>query len=94
MDDQDRIYCTLEMTKFRVTPHKSITIPQLELTAPQLSAKVSAFLQRKLNYSEMKLFYWTDSKIVLGYIWNEGRRFHVFVSNRVQQIRDVTFPTQ
>ncbi|XP_037774346.1 uncharacterized protein LOC119570828 [Penaeus monodon] len=32
----------------------------------------------------------TDSKAVLGYISNDAKRFHVFVANRVQYIRDRT----
>ena len=32
--------------------------------------------------------YWTDSKVVFGYINNEARRFHIFVANRVQAIRE------
>ena len=82
------------MAKSRVAPLKPITIPRLELTAALVSAKVSAFLQKELEYDEMKVFYWADSKVVLGYIGNDARRFHVFVSNRVQQIRDLTLPNQ
>ncbi len=32
--------------------------------------------------------------MVLGYIYNEKRRFHVYVSNRVQRIRTSTSPEQ
>ena len=32
--------------------------------------------------------------MVLGYICNDARRFHTFVANRVQQIRDKTDPEQ
>ena len=42
----------------------------------------------------MREFFWTDSTVVLGYINNESRRFHVFVANRVQQIRDHTESNQ
>ena len=35
-------------------------------------------------------YFWTDSQVVLGYINNEARRFHVFVANRVQRIRETT----
>jgi hypothetical protein len=34
----------------------------------------------------MENYFYTDSKVVLCYIANESRRFHVFVANRVQQI--------
>ena len=42
----------------------------------------------------MKEVFWTDSKTVLGYINNDARRFHVFVGNRVQEIRERTSPNQ
>lgn len=38
--------------------------------------------------------YWTDSKVVLGYLSNVARRFHVFVPIRNQQIRDRTKQSQ
>ena len=37
---------------------------------------------------------YSDSKVVLGYIKNDVRRFHVYVANRVQMIRDVSEPKQ
>lgn len=38
-------------------------------------------------------FFWTDSQVVLGYINNEVRRFHVFVANCVQLIREKNDPS-
>ncbi|KAJ8364936.1 hypothetical protein SKAU_G00137670 [Synaphobranchus kaupii] len=32
--------------------------------------------------------FYTDSRVVLGYIYNETRRFYVYVNNRVQRIPD------
>eukprot|EP00111_Clytia_hemisphaerica_P009355 TCONS_00027464-protein len=32
--------------------------------------------------------FWTDSKVVLGYISNRAKKFHLFVTNRVQAIHD------
>ena len=37
---------------------------------------------------------YTDSKVVLGYIQNESRRFYVYVANRVQAIRNVSDSSQ
>ncbi|XP_064633640.1 uncharacterized protein LOC135491598 [Lineus longissimus] len=48
----------------------------------------------QLGYKDVQETFWTDSKVVLGYISNEACRFHVFVANRVQKIRDVTKPEQ
>ena len=82
------------MAKSRVPPLKPVTIPRLELTAALVSVKISAILQRDFEYEEITETFWTDSKVVIGYISNDARRFHVFVANRVQQIRDHTSPSQ
>lgn len=37
---------------------------------------------------------YTDSKVVLGYIFNETKRFDIYVHNRVQRIRHSTQPHQ
>lgn len=82
---EDKEHCALVMGKARVAPTRVVTIPRLELTAAAVSAGVSNFLRAEL---ELKIdeFFWTDSQVVLGYIKNEARRFHVFVANRVQKI--------
>ena len=49
-------------------------------------------MRNELEYPEMKESFWADSRVVLGYINNEAKRFHVYVANRVQQIRDLTDP--
>lgn len=49
---------------------------------------------QELKYDGIKGFFWTDSRMVLGYITNDVRRFHVFVANSVQQIKEKTLPTQ
>ena len=90
VDDKNRIHCSFLLGKAPVTPLKPVTIPRLELTAALVSVKVSQTLQEELEYDQVDEFFWTDSKVVLGYINNDARRFHTFVANRVQQIRDHT----
>ncbi|XP_031554426.1 uncharacterized protein LOC116291397 [Actinia tenebrosa] len=90
IDEHDRIHCAFVIGKSRVAPLKPVTIPRLELTAAVCSTRISQQIHRELDYRVNRDFYWTDSKVVLGYINNESRRFHVFVSNRVQEIQDST----
>ena len=92
VNNRDEVHCTLVMAKSRVTPLKPVTVPRLELTAAVVSTKISSFLQKELSYEDMNEFFWTDSKVVLGYISNEARCFHTFVANRVQEIRDQATP--
>ena len=88
------VHCSLIMSKSRVAPKKSVTIPRLELQAAVLASKTAKFLQLELNIPSDKHFFWTDSRVVLGYIQNSSRRFHIYVANRVQQICDVSSPGQ
>ncbi|XP_028403933.1 uncharacterized protein LOC114526520 [Dendronephthya gigantea] len=91
---QCKIHCSLVMGKARVTPVKPITIPRLELTAAVVSVKVSEVIKEELEYSITKELFWTDSQIILGYIGNDTKTFHVYVANRVQQIRSQTSKDQ
>ena len=89
-NDKGKIHCSLVLGKARVAPLKMVTIPRLELTAAVVSVRVSEMLRQELQYEGMQEIFWKDSKVVLGYIKNYSKRFHVFVANRVQQIRDQT----
>ena len=93
-DDTGQVHCSFVMGKARVTPLRPVTIPRLELTAVLLSARVSASLREELEYDQITKVFYTDSQVVLGYIKNDARRFHVFVANRVQQIRENSTPNQ
>ena len=92
-DDSNRVQCTFLMGKSRLAPIKSVTIPRLELTAATTSIRVGEMLKREVD-GDPEFVYHTDSTTVLRYIANERQRFHVFVANRVQLIRDHSHPNQ
>ena len=81
-------HCSLIASKSRVTPIRPITVPRLELTAAVLSVKMSKQLVKELRFENIEEYFWTDSKVVLGYLTNESRRFHVYVANQVQKIKE------
>ena len=85
-DDKGQTHCSLIMAKSRVTPLKASTIPRLELQAATLSVRMAGFLDRQLHYQDLQHHFWTDSTIVLAYLANTAKRFHVFVANRVGEI--------
>ena len=90
VDENQRVHCSFVMGKSRVAPLKPVTIPRLELTAAVCSVRIRQRLRLELEYTIDKEYFWTDSRVVLGYIANESRRFHVFVANRVQEIQENT----
>jgi len=71
-----------------------VTIPRLELTAAGTSVRISDQLIGELQLENAEEIFWTESKVVLGYIANESRSFHVYVANHVQEIQDKTSPKQ
>lgn len=88
------VYCTLVMGRSRVPPSKVTTIPRLELSAAVVAVRTGDMLKKEFEIEISEERYWTDSKVVLGYISNEARRFHVFVANRVERIKQGTESTQ
>ena len=90
VNDEGEIHVSLVTAKSRVTPLKLITIPRLELSAATLGSKIHAMLEEELHIKELQSRFWVDSKIVLGYILNETRRYRTFVANRVQKITSLT----
>ena len=90
IDVNNHVTVSLAMSKSRVAPVNTVTIPRMELAAAVVSVNVSQFLDKELKYSDITHVYSCDSNVVLGYIANESRRFHVYIANRVQQIHDYT----
>ncbi|XP_067945272.1 uncharacterized protein [Watersipora subatra] len=55
-----------------------------------MAKHLSTILQKELDMQIDEEHFWTDSKIVLAYLANEQKRFHVYVANRVHQIKTAT----
>jgi hypothetical protein len=82
-----QIRCSLVMGKARVAPTKLTTIPRLELSSAVTSVRNGDVVKRELEIENLQEFYWTDSKVVLGYLNNDAKRFHTFVANRITRLK-------
>ena len=51
-------------------------------------------ITKEIDMAISETVFYTDSKVVLGYIGNESRRFHIYVASRVQTIRKISSPDQ
>ena len=50
-----------------------------DMPKPGLSVKIGNNLARELIFDDIMHVYWTDSKIVLGYINNDAKTFHILL---------------
>ena len=89
-NESGKVSVALVMAKSRVAPTKATTMPRLELVAALLACKLGTKVKSELEIDIDSQCFWVDSKIVLGYIRNETKRFKIFVANRTRQIRDLS----
>ncbi|XP_032364376.1 uncharacterized protein LOC116678740, partial [Etheostoma spectabile] len=94
ISETGQISCSLVVGKARVAPTKQTTIPRLELSSAVTSVRNGDLAKRELEIENLQECYWTDSKVVLGYVNNDAKRFHTFVANRIQRIKSSTNPEQ
>ncbi|XP_067282638.1 uncharacterized protein [Pseudorasbora parva] len=80
--------------KARLAPKPDLSVPRLELCAAVLAVELAELITEEIHLKPDRIGFYTDSRVVLGYIYNESRRFQVYVSNRVQRIRQSTQPEQ
>ena len=66
INKQDKVHCSFVVGKGRVTPLQQATIPRLEFAAATISAKMSDFERSKLEYHEIREFFWTNSQAIIG----------------------------
>ena len=90
IDEHGNISVNLVMAKARVAPVKPVTVPRLELVAATVSTRMSVFLNKELDMTDLEHFFWCDSRVVLGYIQNVGKKLHMFALNRANEIRELT----
>lgn len=75
------------MGKAKLAPQPNNTGPKLELCTALLAVDLAELIVQELDSKPDALEFYTDNKVVLGYICNQTRRFYVYISNRVQKIR-------
>ncbi|XP_026042220.1 uncharacterized protein LOC113033090 [Astatotilapia calliptera] len=94
VDEAGNTHTGFVMGKAKLAPRPEHTIPRLELCAAVLAVELADFISSELDMRIDAITFYTDSKVVLGYINNETRRFYVYVSNRIVRIRRSSHPKQ
>lgn len=80
---------SLIMSKTHVAPIKELTLPKLELMAAVIGTRLYKFIIASLppQCSDIPIFLWSDSQIVLYWILNQ-RKLKPFVASQIQEINN------
>lgn len=73
------LFTSFLMGKAKLAP----THGHMELCAAVLATEIAESIRDQLDIPPSNFHFFTDSKVVLGYISNESRRFYLYVANRV-----------
>lgn len=94
LDSDDQYHLGFVMGKSKLAPRPAHTVPRLELCAAVLAVEMYELIRDELDLKIDNVRFFTDSRIVLGYIHNTSKRFYMYVANRVTRIRLSTQPDQ
>ncbi|XP_052817984.1 uncharacterized protein LOC128244007 [Mya arenaria] len=72
--------------KCKVAPQSGHTIPRLELCAAVMAVEIAETVSEQIGVAIEKMKFYTDSRVVLGYLNNKVRRFYIYVQNRISRI--------
>ncbi|KAK7892056.1 hypothetical protein WMY93_024019 [Mugilogobius chulae] len=92
--DNGQVDVGFVLGKAKLAPLSQPTIPRLEPCAAVLAVEVADLIQDELDLQIHSVKFYCDSKVVLGYIHNQTKRFYVYVHNRVRRILQSTKPDQ
>lgn len=73
-------------SKSRVAPVSQVSLPRLELCGAVIMVELVKKVTNIMDIKFSKITYWTDSEIVLSWIYNDVS-YKTFVANRVSSIR-------
>ena len=71
------------ISKSKVTPPESRTIPQLELCCANLLAKLMTTTRQNLDVPLERVYAYSDSTIVLAWLDGQSKRYCIFSANRI-----------
>ena len=75
------------ISKCKVTPLKSLSVPKLELEAAIIGIRLLKTVQKETTLKIHDTHFWTDSRVVLDWIVSKKKQ-KLFVANRIREIHE------
>lgn len=85
-----KVECNLLVTKSRIAPVKTVSIPRLELSAAELLSRLVREVLHSNEWQQIPYFLWTDSSIAYYWIKKEPCTLKTYAANRVSSIHENT----
>ena len=85
-DDKGKVHVAFVNASSKVAPQSATSIPRLELCAALQAALATQEICAGLTHKPVACHYYSDSKVVLGYLENKEKRFSNYVTRRVNLI--------
>ncbi len=94
IDSNGQPHVGFVMGRSKLAPFAAHTVPRLELCAAVVAVELMELIKGEIDLELHNIHFYTDRRIVLGYIHNVTRRLYMYVANRVACIREAKQPSQ